>query len=561
VRVLTLLEADGYSHLISEWRGIQDAMLADIIASLNCVPFGCKVANFLVELAAQRIARGFEVAVISNDVDIVVASRATPEVQWKHLGFMFVDGELLLPGLKQFLSLRQAPDTSRSAKTQDLSRYKCRMPSPKVSSLSAHLRVQKTVMKVASGQGRSGASLQKKMPKTSASRADAKREEDRAPTYMYADTQVDVDMAHAASVDRSRELPHGAKDTQVEADMGISAPSTLPVKDATCMDVDVEESPLQPTIEQDAAAASASSPHASQEVSLEASAAAPTIAQSALPDNAAREKDGSEMNDEGEELEGASHSSQKASGHSQRSEAPNEPAVGNTCTPVLEEDVAADARNSEVVMVVSEDEVTASRAQACSQCAAVAQPPRAQLPEQVAEMAEELGQRGNGEASVQADAADVVAPGDNSNSAAASEGDAIQAPSVPALAEGPACTFEVETLLGNWVRDGSRKHTVQLSMTAGDGHESIDVEFLPEGGADPKPIVRLAGAWNLNGYVLDEARSTQEVLRWRHAASSAVRTWWREDSEAVPFPAVASPDAELRASHDETLVQVPISAA
>merc|ERR1719424_2012147 len=100
-RMLTLLEADGCSQLQDEWGGTQDPLLIEIVSNLQCVPFGCRVAPFLVELAEQRAAKGCEVAIISNDVDIVVASRVANGAKWRHLGFMFVDAEFLLPGLAQ----------------------------------------------------------------------------------------------------------------------------------------------------------------------------------------------------------------------------------------------------------------------------------------------------------------------------------------------------------------------------------------------------------------------------------------------------------------------------
>merc|ERR1719359_2633748 len=56
-QILTLLEADGFGQLIDEWRGNQDVLVSEIVATLQCVPFGCRVTEFLIEIAAQRIAK------------------------------------------------------------------------------------------------------------------------------------------------------------------------------------------------------------------------------------------------------------------------------------------------------------------------------------------------------------------------------------------------------------------------------------------------------------------------------------------------------------------------
>jgi len=97
--------------------------------------------------------------------------------------------------------------------------------------------------------------------------------------------------------------------------------------------------------------------------------------------------------------------------------------------------------------------------------------------------------------------------------------------------------FDVDVLLGHWVRDGGRTHAVH--STAGEG-----AEFLPGGGRSPKPILKSAGTWCLSGYVLDESRSTKQVLRWQHTDSRAVRTWWRPGCEG-PSNEMLSPERTL----------------
>merc|ERR1719313_1259238 len=86
--ILALLEADAHQPTVDDWR--QDNTRAEAVTCLHCVPFGCQVAHFLMELANIGIQQGFKVGIVSNSVDVVVASRAA-DCPWHHLGFMFVD--------------------------------------------------------------------------------------------------------------------------------------------------------------------------------------------------------------------------------------------------------------------------------------------------------------------------------------------------------------------------------------------------------------------------------------------------------------------------------------
>lgn len=66
---------------------------------MQCVPFGCSVGDFLVEVARQKARDDGGVFVVSNVADTVLRTRGLrPPVS--HLGFMFVDGIIALPGLQ-----------------------------------------------------------------------------------------------------------------------------------------------------------------------------------------------------------------------------------------------------------------------------------------------------------------------------------------------------------------------------------------------------------------------------------------------------------------------------
>jgi len=94
--VLVFLEAGGYGRLCLEWQsGAARALEPSVV---QCVPFGCRVGDFLLEFGRRKAAEGVEVVVVSNVADIVMECRAaSPGLS--HLGFMFVEGEILLPGL------------------------------------------------------------------------------------------------------------------------------------------------------------------------------------------------------------------------------------------------------------------------------------------------------------------------------------------------------------------------------------------------------------------------------------------------------------------------------
>mmetsp|Transcript_120560 Transcript_120560/g.213249 ORF Transcript_120560/g.213249 Transcript_120560/m.213249 type:complete len:724 (+) Transcript_120560:62-2233(+) len=142
-RILTFLEGSGYSNLCSEWSA-SGAQSADV-PTLQCVPFGCKVSAFLVEFADRKAAEGCEVAAVSNEVEVVMASLRTPNVSWRHLGFMFIDSEFILPGLSHAPVATALPAGHAGT----------RPPRP----AAAVPPVRRTIFKARSGSLRAGSSL------------------------------------------------------------------------------------------------------------------------------------------------------------------------------------------------------------------------------------------------------------------------------------------------------------------------------------------------------------------------------------------------------------------
>ncbi|CAE7465715.1 unnamed protein product [Symbiodinium sp. CCMP2592] len=72
---------------------------------VQCVPPGCRVADFLLEFGRKRAGNGGDVSVVSNAAD-VVESCQTSEPKLRQLHFMIVDGDLVMPGLRSQRSLR-----------------------------------------------------------------------------------------------------------------------------------------------------------------------------------------------------------------------------------------------------------------------------------------------------------------------------------------------------------------------------------------------------------------------------------------------------------------------
>mmetsp|Transcript_51011 Transcript_51011/g.131516 ORF Transcript_51011/g.131516 Transcript_51011/m.131516 type:complete len:356 (-) Transcript_51011:65-1132(-) len=107
-RVHVFLDGEGYRRLCACWQsGVAGALQP---SSVKCVPFGCKVCDFLLELMQRRVADGCHVTIISNTVDVVIGSRVFGQ-QVSQLGFMFVDGDIVLSGLP----LRRGSQTTEAA--------------------------------------------------------------------------------------------------------------------------------------------------------------------------------------------------------------------------------------------------------------------------------------------------------------------------------------------------------------------------------------------------------------------------------------------------------------
>ncbi|CAE7817316.1 unnamed protein product [Symbiodinium sp. CCMP2456] len=70
---------------------------------VQCVPPGCRVADFLLEFGRKRAGNGGDVSVVSNAAD-VVESCQTSEPKLRQLHFMIVDGDLVMPGLRSLRS-------------------------------------------------------------------------------------------------------------------------------------------------------------------------------------------------------------------------------------------------------------------------------------------------------------------------------------------------------------------------------------------------------------------------------------------------------------------------
>ncbi|CAE7354821.1 unnamed protein product [Symbiodinium natans] len=83
---------------------------------VQCVPFGCCVADFLLEFGRKRACNGRDVIVVSNSSEVVESCQTVPNL--RQLSYMFVDGELVMPGLRSCTS----STSSRTSSTQELRR-------------------------------------------------------------------------------------------------------------------------------------------------------------------------------------------------------------------------------------------------------------------------------------------------------------------------------------------------------------------------------------------------------------------------------------------------------
>lgn len=128
VRVLVFVTERGYKRLRLRFESSQSEQVNGVTTSLapssvQCVPFGCQVADFLLEFASRKAAEGLKVAVVSNAPDVVAACRDSPLVNLSHQAFMFVEDDVILPGLRLWHSgcLEQQSSLSNSNKGEQQS--------------------------------------------------------------------------------------------------------------------------------------------------------------------------------------------------------------------------------------------------------------------------------------------------------------------------------------------------------------------------------------------------------------------------------------------------------
>ena len=97
-RVHVFLDQEGFCRLRAAWRSGSAEAGTLRPPDVQCVPFGCKVCDFLLELMQRRVAEGCHVTVVSNTPDVVLGSRACGQ-RVAQLGFMFIEGDIVVPGL------------------------------------------------------------------------------------------------------------------------------------------------------------------------------------------------------------------------------------------------------------------------------------------------------------------------------------------------------------------------------------------------------------------------------------------------------------------------------
>lgn len=69
-------------------------------SEVQCVPSGCKVADFMLELGLKRAREGCRVIIVSNADEIQTGCAEGPPTL-SRLGFMLADGDLLIPGFEK----------------------------------------------------------------------------------------------------------------------------------------------------------------------------------------------------------------------------------------------------------------------------------------------------------------------------------------------------------------------------------------------------------------------------------------------------------------------------
>jgi hypothetical protein len=555
------------------------------------VPFGCRVATFLVELAAQRSAKGFEVAIISNDVDVIVASRVGSSTTWRHLGFMFIDDEFLLPGLVATGSPKGLVPTNNSAIHQTTSCRVRQSAQPKID----HLHVEQPTIKMHAGQGRSGTatsseaqhalsiagkkrcdqkvvpsleqepvddsdldgvsldgtlSPQRKQP-TGIAQEQPLYSSLAVPTSLtcegmstfgrtsskeiagvevsYADTQIDGELSHTAHHLASGEIPGDIERSRAAEHERAVNESLLPTI----------EQPLQPTIEQDGPPEIVPSTQQQVVASMQrtegmvvqvgevAHKSEPLVSANSTGAGSAGGDECSRVAEVAAAVQGTRVSASSVDPPKPTQTLEMDTARGKEALASLEIISVEDA-NLPVVEAAVEalptvpgdiqgpSQTTTSMPRSSSQilqaepvptgdAASLSQPPRRRM--QLRRLGSQKRQLSAGttpKSSPRHSKQSKLAPSANSDVFA-----------------------KVDALLGDWMRNGRRTHTVKVV----NGARGEIVEFQPSAGSS-LPIEREENVWSLNGYALDEVNSTTSVLRWQHATSGATRLWWRPGAEA-----------------------------
>jgi len=107
-RVLVFVSQDGFNLLRSTIESeAESGGLSLEPASVQCVPSGCKVVDFILELGRKKAREGCQVTIISNTPEVVCGCDEAALSNLSHLGFMFVDGELVMPGLSALAAVGQ----------------------------------------------------------------------------------------------------------------------------------------------------------------------------------------------------------------------------------------------------------------------------------------------------------------------------------------------------------------------------------------------------------------------------------------------------------------------
>jgi len=454
-RVLSFVEQSGHARLCDEWQ--KGARPAIDLSTLHCVPYGCKVSPFLLEFAAQKSAEGCEVGVVSNDVDVVLQSKASGR-RWRHLGFMFVDGELVMPGLANATEAAPPMGPPRGALPHRVSRV--RIPPVVARRRLQRPSVHRLIMK---GRGAGVAAMRSNMAVSS--------------------RVVSSDTNASCEARSSNHPPHACPTPSRslrEARGELAIVSEEGEEEDTPRDSDIDGEELD-----DAMA-----------VFVDADKGASA--------------DDDDIADTVADMPRRCDSYADVAYADTMVDAPL-PVASDPCDmfadTVADIDAAADPGGAAATQVMP----------------SFVEVPNGDDSAAVEEVV----------AAAEAQAADLEETACGATQMPLAAASVAQCP-VALLVNTQTIIFEPEALLGSWVRDGGRTHEVCVSSAL----EGV-LEFRPGEGAKQLPVVRGdGGVWVLNGFNLDETKSTRELLRWENPVSGTVRNWWRPPGYRADDPVV-----------------------